>query len=152
MTPSHQSRSLGLSIQSMTWITPLDAGISALYNGLTFASTKRPEGEEGKTLHNMTQYEWYNVTCITSAEKRPLHSLVTQRRLLFKRLFAFLLTWTAVDSNSHLDILVGDKGRNKLSIPQIWAVESTLCHVVHQEFYCQTQWERRKREESLCER
>ena len=127
----------------------------------------KKEKKRGKTLQiNGIQWmiQWYNVTCIRSVEERPLlHSFIIlwwhreERRekreeevsrwancLLFY-FFPFLLTWTTVHSNSHLDILVGDKGRNKLSIPQIWAVESTLCHVVHQKFYCHTQWMREEK-------
>lgn len=42
ITPLHQSRSSGFNIQSTTWMTPLDAGISARYKGETFTSTNRP--------------------------------------------------------------------------------------------------------------
>lgn len=42
MTPLHQSRSSGLSIQSTTWMTPFEAGMSARYSGDTFTSTRRP--------------------------------------------------------------------------------------------------------------
>ena len=42
ITPLHQSRSSGLRIQSTTWMTPLDAGMSARYSGDTFTSTRRP--------------------------------------------------------------------------------------------------------------
>ena len=60
--------------------------------------------------------------------KRFINKKLNERNLWMK------LTMTPVDSDSNLKILIGDQGRNKLSILQVWRVKWSGCHVIHKEF------------------